>query len=69
MSYRTKVIQQVDDINAVEWDRLHDGIPFGSLRWVRLALDINPGFEPYFILVYDGDTLVGRATAEYTWKV
>lgn len=65
MVYSIKIIDRIGDINVDEWDRLHTEIPFGSLRWVRLALEADPGFKPHFVLLYDDRILVGRAIAAF----
>src|SRR5689334_22892830 len=66
MSYHAKIVNHIEDIDELEWDKLNAGVPFGSLRWVRLALESNPHFQPYFILVYEDSTLVGRAIASFS---
>jgi len=65
MSYHVKIIDCIDDINETEWNRLGAGVPCGDFRWTRFAMQTNPTFQPYFILLYEGNTLVGRATAAF----
>jgi len=65
MGYQVKIAYRIDDINEVEWNQLSAGEPFGDLRWTRFAIHANPAFQPYFVLLYEGDKLVGRATAAF----
>jgi predicted N-acyltransferase len=65
MGYQIKLAYKIDDINEAEWNELSAGEPFGDLRWTRFAMQANPAFQPYFVLLYKGDKLVGRATAAF----
>lgn len=65
MSCQAKIVLHIDDINEAEWNELGRGVPYASLRWTRFAVQSDPSFQPHFILVYEGDQLVGRATVAF----
>lgn len=65
MVYQAKIVTRIDDLNAAEWDRLGEGVPYGSLKWTHFAMQTDPDFQPHFILVYEDERLVGRATAAF----
>jgi predicted N-acyltransferase len=65
MSFQAKIVSLIEDIDETAWDQLGAGIACGSLHWTRFAIQMDPAFQPYFILLYDGTQLVGRATAAF----
>jgi predicted N-acyltransferase len=65
MSFQVKIVSRIEDINEAAWDQLGAGIPCGSLHWTRFAVQMDPAFQPYFILLYQGNQLMGRATAAF----
>lgn len=62
MSYTIKVINSVEMVSPLEWDRLGKGVPFASHRWYRYGEAVLINDKPYYLIVMDGDHQVARAT-------
>jgi predicted N-acyltransferase len=57
-----KTAPSIHEIDPVVWDRLSDGRPFQSHRWYMYGERVMADSTPVYLLAYNGENLVGRAT-------
>jgi predicted N-acyltransferase len=60
--FRLEISHQISDINPTEWDRLSGERPFQSHRWYQYGERVMSDCKPTYILLYQQDELVGRAS-------
>ena len=56
----------MEEIPVDVWDDLSAGQPFQSHRWYRFGERVMQDCEPLYLLAYQNETLVGRASL---WKI
>ncbi len=57
-----KTFSSIKDIDALVWDRLSQGLPFQSHRWYTFGERVLFDCSPVYLLIYDKNTLVARAS-------
>jgi predicted N-acyltransferase len=63
---KIRVIQHISDIDADEWDSLSRNLPFQSHRWYQFGEQVMNNCQPFYLLAYQNDLLIGRAAL---WKI
>ncbi len=66
MKYEVKIVSSIDDLDRTEWDQLNGTVPFGSSRWLHVAEFVSNNLKPFYVLLYDGNQLLGTAAAFLT---
>ncbi len=61
-----KVVHHVREVDADTWDDLSGEMPFQSHHWYQFGEQVMEDCEPFYVLVFQGPRLVGRAAL---WKV
>lgn len=61
-SFHVKTFFSINDIDAAAWDQLSGQSPFQSHRWYAFGERVMADCPPVYLLVYDRDTLVARAS-------
>jgi predicted N-acyltransferase len=59
--FNLRTYQQIAEIDTALWDDAAPQQPFGSHRWHSFAEKAMADCQPFYILVFDGDRLAGRA--------
>jgi predicted N-acyltransferase len=57
-----KTASSIHEIDPVAWDQLSNGHPFQSHRWYVYGERVMTDCPPYYVLAYDGNHLVARAS-------
>jgi predicted N-acyltransferase len=60
-NFNLRTYQQIAGIDPGLWDGAAPGQPFGSHRWHSFAETVMADCRPFYILVFDGERLAGRA--------
>lgn len=60
-NFSLRTYQHIAEIDANLWDEASPQEPFGSHRWHSFAEKVMSDCQPYYILVFEGDSLTGRA--------
>jgi predicted N-acyltransferase len=64
--YLARIVTSLDEIDPVEWDALNAGIPFASMRWLRLGEKTQRQTDMMIVLLYKSGRLVGRGLANFS---
>lgn len=59
---QVKTCSSIKEIDALVWDRLSEGMPFQSHRWYTFGEHVLSDCFPIYLLVYEQQTLVARAS-------
>lgn len=65
-SLTVKIAHSIHEVNERDWDELSAGRPFQSHRWYAFGESVMNDCTPLYLLTYQGDKLVGRASL---WKI
>lgn len=57
-----QILNDIELIDAEEWNTLSDGRPFQSHAWYRFGEQVMADCEPVYLLAYQEKKLVGRAS-------
>lgn len=57
-----KTASSIHEIDPATWNRLSNGRPFQSHRWYAYGERVMADCPPVYLLAYDGDELIGRAS-------
>lgn len=60
--FRVKTFFSIKEIDALAWDRLSGHLPFQSHRWYTFGERVLLDCSPVYLLAYDKDILVARAS-------
>jgi predicted N-acyltransferase len=59
--FNIQLATTIHNIDTEIWDRLSDGHPFQSHRWYVFGEKVMSDCNPFYLLVRDGDEMIGRA--------
>ena len=57
-----RVVTSANDVDRAEWDALATGQPFASHRWYQYGESVLTRQQPVYILVYQAERMIARAT-------
>ena len=61
-SFHVRTFSSIREIDALAWDQLSGRSPFQSYRWYTFGERVMADCPPVYLLVYDNDSLVARAS-------
>jgi predicted N-acyltransferase len=62
IDFDIRIVHSVEEVDQAEWDALGGGKPFSSHRWYRYGEKTMSDCIPVYILLYQQDQLLARAT-------
>ena len=62
MEFKTQIAHSVKGIGSEVWDRLSQGSPFSGYSWYEYGERCMAGSLPVYIVLFQGDQAVARAT-------
>lgn len=67
-SLHIQTTHTIADIGEDTWQRLNGTAPYTSYAWYQFTESAFPGDTPLYIVMFDGDTPIARATLRLTYQ-